>query len=318
MRFFVLMFLLYSPFSMGNVGSITDLSYSQEKPLDESFFGPLKGSIRTKLSRSLRVGQWEDIFDRTKRYSVFDSLLLRSDLSFNYPLSESFSFFEKSFLKESLLFLTIGYKRPVYDVPEVIKNYCYQSYFCFGEIHIGISDSLPEKYQLKSDYSVYFTIPMSSKSSLNKRKYFGLGAFFQTNYPLLSTKHLQIQALSSHFFDTAIYTSRYANSVGSQYNNIFYTFNQLGLIFSKTKSIFIPNLLLYFSHHTTMDYNVDFFQIISFSGSLLWSINKKLKALAGLSWGGDIFQHEFSNQALDVDFFNADETSFSTGFSYSF
>ena len=304
---------------MSAVGSITDLSYTQERQLEESFFGPLKGSIKTKLSRNLRRGNWEDFFDRSKMNSIFDSLLIRTDLSFNYPLSESFSFFEKSsLLKDTLLFFTLSYKRPLYDIPEVTKNYCYKSYFCFGEINIGLSDSLPEKYQLKSQYSVYFTVPLSSKSSYDKMKYLGLGAFLQATYPFLSKKDFQIKGISSHFFDTAIYGSRYANSAGSQNNNVFSIFNQLGLVFSKKPQPLIPVILLYFSHHAVMDYNKDFFQLISFSGSAVWSISNRLQILAGLSWGGDIFQHEFSNQATDVDFFNADETFINSGFSYSF
>ena len=315
----ILSFFIYSPLSISTVGSITDLSYSQEKqPLEKSFFGPLKGSIKTKLSRNLRRGNWEDFFDRSKLNSVFDSLLIRTDLSFNYPF-EKFSFLkESSLLKDSLLFLTLSYKRPLYDVPEVIKNYCYKSHFCFGEIHIGLSDSLPKKYQLTSQYSVYLTFPLSSKRSYDKMKYFGLGAFLQTTYPFLSKKDFQIKGIFSHFFDTAIYGSRYANSAGSQNNDVFSTLNQLGLVFSKKTQAFIPVVLLYFSHHAAMDYNRDFFQLISFSGSAVWSINNRLQILAGLSWGGDIFQHEFSNQATDVDFFNADETSINWGFSYSF
>ena len=153
-------------------------------------------------------------------------------------------------------------------------------------------------------------------------KYFGLGAFLRTTYPFFSTKDFQVKGISSHFFDTAIYGSRYANSIGSQYNDAFSTFNQLGLeirlgFFQKIQAL-IPVALLYFSHHAIMDYNLDFFQLMSLSGSAVWSISKKLTVLAGFSWGGDIFQHEFSNQALDVDFFNADETSISAGFSYSF
>ena len=80
---------------MSTVGSITDLSYSQERQLEESFFGPLKGSVKTKLSRNLRIGNRTDFFDRSKMYSVFDSFLIRTDLSFNYPLFEKFPSLKK-------------------------------------------------------------------------------------------------------------------------------------------------------------------------------------------------------------------------------
>ena len=315
----ILIFFIYSPLSISTVGSITDLSYSQEKPVEESSFGPLKGSVKAKLSRSLRRGNWENFFDRKKKYSIFDSLLIRTDLSFNYPLAETFDFFEKSsLLKDSLLFFTLSYKRPIYDIPDIIKNYCYKSYFCFGEIHIGLSDSLPKKYQLESQYSIYLTLPLSSKNAYDKMKYLGLGAFLQTSYPVFSKKKFQIKSISSHFFNTSIPGSRYADDNGLQYNEAFSSFNQFGLIFSKKEQAFIPIILLYISHHIAMDYNTDFHQLISVSSSAVWSINKKLTVLTGLSWGGNIFQHEFSNQSTDTDFLNVDETSIRAGFSYAF
>ena len=315
---FTLIALIYSPFSMGAVGSITDLSYSSEETLEESFFGALKGSFKAKLSRNLRRGNWEDFFSKSKTNSLFDSLLIRTDLSFNYPLSEVFSLSESSRLKELSLFLTLSYKRPVYDVPQVIKQYCYQLYFCFGEISLGASDSLPEKLKLKGQYSVYLTIPITSKNSFDAMKYLGLGAFLQVAHPIFSKKSFSAKGVFSHFFDTGIYASRYANEAGSKNNNVFSAFNQLGLIFSIKKQPLLPQIYLYFSHHAVMDYNRDFFQLLSLSGSAVWAVNKRLKALAGLSWGGDIFQHEFSNQATDLDFFNADETSINGGLSYSF
>ena len=314
---FIFCCFIYSPFSLGTIGSITDLSYSQ-KESQESFFGPLKASLKFKLSRNLRRGNWDEFFSPLHANNAFDSLFLRTDLSLDYSFSEKFSFFEQSpHFKNMSAFLTLSYRRPVYDIPDNIKRYCYQFYFCFGEVTIGFSDSLPQKYKITSQYSVYLSVPMSSKSSYDQKKYLGVGAFFRATYPLLE-QDLKIKALFSHFFDVAIYGSRYANAAGSLYNDVFYTLNQLGLSFSLKKSAFIPLVFVYFSHSATMDYDLDFFQRMSFSGSTVWSIGKRLQLVSSLGWGGDIFQHEFSSSATDIDLFNADETSVSGGFSYSF
>ena len=318
--FFIFFFFSYSSSTMAVIGSITDPEFSSEQKLEESFFGDLKGSVNMKLSRNLRRGNWDDFFSNSHKNSLFDSLLIRSDLNLNYPLSKTFSVLnESSNLKEMLLFFTLSYKRPAYDIPEVIKNYCYKLYFCFGEISLGVSDTLLEKSQFKTQYSLYFTIPITSKSSYDQMKYFGLGVFLKNSYPILFAKqNFQVKGISSHFFDTALYGSFYANESGSRKNEVFSAFNQFGLVFSGVKKIFIPRVFLYFSHRVSMDYDLYFVQLISFSSSASWSISQRLQVLLGLSWGGDIFQHEFSNQATDIDFFNADETSLNGGLSYSF
>ena len=314
----LVLFLTYSPLSHGTIGSITDLSYSQEEVPQESLFGPLQASLKFKLSRNLRRGNWDEFFSPLHTNNLFDTLFLRTDLSLGYSLSEKFSFFEQSsYFKNMSAFLTLSYRRPVYDVPDNIKGYCYSLYFCFGELNLGVSDSLPKKYKITSLYSLYLTVPMSSRRSYYQKKYLGLGAFFRATYPLLE-QDLKIKAMFSHFFDTAVYGSRYANANGTAFNNVFSTLNQLGFSFSFKKSPFIPLLVVYFSHAGAMDYDLDFFQRMSISGSTVWSVSKKLQLVASLSWGGDIFQDEFSNKAQDIDLFNADETSASAGFSYSF
>ena len=309
--------LTYSPLSQGTIGSITDLSYSQEEVPEESPSG-LQGSLKFKLSRNLRRGHRDEFLSPLHYNNLFDSLFLRTDLSLGYSLAEKFSFFEQSsYFKNMSAFLTLSYRRPVYDVPEEIEEHCYQLYFCFGEVNVGLSDSLPEKYKITSLYSVYLTVPMSSKRSYYQKKYLGLGAFFRATYPLLE-QDLKIKAMFSHFFDTAVYGSRHANAIGYLRNEVFSTLNQLGFSFSFQKSAFIPLLVVYFSHRVAMDYDLDFFQRMSISGSTVWSVSKKLQLVTSLSWGGDIFQDEFSNEPQDIDLFNADETSASAGFSYSF
>ena len=124
--------------------------------------------------------------------------------------------------------------------------------------------------------------------------------------------------ISSHFFDTAVYGSRFANSAGSSRNDIFSLFNQAGLRFSYEGRAFIPVTFFYFSHQFALDYKLFPFHLMSLGCSAVWSVAKGLQIVAGLGWGGDIFQHEFSSRATDVDFFNADETSVSGGLGYSF
>ena len=305
--------------AFGIAGSITDPGFSSERSLEESFFGPLKGSVKMRFSRNLRRGNWEDFFSGMDKENFFDTLLVKTDLNLNYPLAESFPSLKESLVfKDMLLFFTLSYKRPVYDIPPVITKYCYKSYFCFEEVNIGVSNSLPKKYDLESQYSVYFTIPMISISSYDKRKYLGLGASLSTTYPFLSKGGFQIKGISSHFFDTAIYGDLHADEAGSKSNDIFSAFNQVGVRFSYKEKAFIPVTFLYLSHRSALDWDLYFFQLMSLGCSAVWSISKGLQIVAGLSWGGDIFQHEFTSEATDVDLFNADETSVSGGLRYSF
>ena len=310
---------LCSPLAFGVTGSITDPGFSSAQMPEKSFFGPLRGSIKTRLSRNIRRSDWENFFSPVHQDNIFDTLFIKADLSLNYPLVKMFPSLKKSssFNKMLLLFV-LNYRRPLYDVPQVIRWYCYQSQFCFGETSLGVTNSLPQKSLLNSQYSIYLNIPITSSKSYDRKKFIGIGSSLSLDYPLLSAQNLQMSGISSHFFDTAIYGSRYANEQGSESNEFFSLFNQVGLRFSYSGYSFIPVTLAYASHLLALDYQQEWLQGLSLGCSFVWSVNKRVQIVAGLSWGGAVFRHEYTAKAKEADLFNPDETFFNGGFSYAF
>ena len=338
---FLILVLCASPGAAFAVtGSITDPGFAsaqeekQEQEQEEEIAGPLRGSLKTRFSRHIRRSHWKDFLSGEHRDSFFHGLLITTDLSLNYPLAKAVPFFkDKPGFDKAVLFLVLSYRRPIYDTRDVIKHYCFKSYFCFGETSVGLSRSLPPAKLLTGGYSVYLNIPATSKQSLDSKKILGAGASLSVNYHLLSRAAFKISALSSHFFDTAVYGSRHADKHGSSSNDIFSVFNQAGLKFSPSskssaskssaskssalKSL-IPIAVAYISHAAALDYRTDWFQRMSVGLSAVWSVGKKTQIAAGFGWGGAVFRHEHTAYAKDAKPFNPDETRINGGFIYSF
>ena len=305
--------------AFGIIGSITDPGFSSERRLKKSFFGPLQGSVKTRFSRNLRRSNWKDFFSPGDRDNLFDTLFIKTDLRLNYPLIESFPALKDSLsFNKVLLFFVLSYRRPIYDTPQMIRQHCFKSHFCFGEMSIGISNSFPKKSHLKSEYSVYLNIPQTSKRSYDRKKIIGTGASLSVNYPLLLKTDFQISGMSSHFFETAVYGSPYANEQGSESNDIFSVFNQFGLRFAPSEKGFIPIALIYFDYLFSLDYHKDWFQGMSLGFSTAWFVGERIQIVAGLSWGGAILRYEYTAKAKDAKPFNPDETFINVGISYSF
>ena len=314
----IFLFCVRPHLSFGVTGSITDPGFSPEQTLKESSFGPLQGSVKTRFSRHLRRSDWRDFFSTAHKDNLFDRLFIKTDLSLNYLLTESFPALKKSLsFNEAFLFSVLSYRRPIYDIPEVIKHSCFKFYFCFGEVSIGVGNSF-KRESLKGLYSVYLNIPVTSKQSVDQRKIMGIGSSLSMSYPLFSKAGFQVSGISSHFFDTAVYGSRYANKQGSKSNDIFSVFNQTGLRFSLSGKSFTPVILIYISHLLALDYRTDWFQNMSSGFSAVWSIGKKIQVVAGLGWGGAVFQNEYTATAKTAKPFNPDETYINGGFIYSF
>ena len=309
-----LFFLCVSPLmSFGVTGSITDPGFSEREALKESFFGPLRGSVKARVSRHLRRSGWGDFLSSAHRDNFFDRLFINTDFSLNYPLVEALPS-----LNSPLLFFVLSYTRPVYDIPEVMRHYCFKSHFCFGEIRAGVSNSFLKGDRLKIRYSVYLDVPVTSKQSLDQRKFLGIGSSLSVDRPFFSRAGFHVSGISSHFFDTAVYGSRYANKTGSRSNSIASVFNQAGLRLSPSGRPFIPVMLTYVSHLLALDYHTDWLQSISLGLSAVWPIGKRAQIVAGLVWGGAVFQKEWTARAKSAKPFNPDETYINGGFVYSF
>ena len=319
--FLIFLFCVRPHLSFGVTGSITDPGFSSEQAMEESSLRPLSGSVKARFSRHLRRSDWKNFLSPAHRDNMFDKLFIKTDLSLNYPLTESFPSLKKSrSFNEAVLFLVLSYNRPVYDIPEVIRYYCFKSHFCFGEMSIGVSNPFLKGKSLKSSYSVYLNIPATSKRSVDKRKILGTGASLSVNYSPLSKAGFQVSGISSHFFDTAVYADRYANELGSKSNDIFSVFNQAGLRLSPRgkSSRLIPVMLIYISHLLSLDYRGDWFQNMSSGFSAVWSVGKRIQIATGLVWGGAVFQNEWTAKAKTAKPFNPDETHINGGFIYSF
>ena len=336
---FLILVLCASPGAAFAVtGSITDPGFAsaqeEMEEQDKESAGPLQGSLKTRFSRHIRRSHWKDFWSREHRDSFFHGLLIKTDFSLNYPLAKAVPFVkDKPFFDKAVLFLVLSYSRPIYDTRDVIKHYCFKSYFCFGETSVGASRPLPQGKLLTGGYSVYLNMPATSKQSLDRKKILGAGASLSLNYHLLSRAAFKISALSSHFFDTAVYGSRFADKHGSSGNDIFSVFNQAGLKFSPSsktaasnnsaskssalKSL-IPIAVAYISHAAALDYRTDWFQSMSLGVSAVWSVGKRTKIAAGFGWGAAVFRHEHTAYAKDVKPFNPDETRINGGFIYSF
>ena len=316
--FLIVFFSFCSSLAFAITGSITDPGFSSDKEPEKSFFGPVRGSVKSRFSRHSRRSPWENFFSLEHRDSLFDKLFIKTDLSLNYPLANALPSLKSPLLNKSLLFFVLSYRRPFYDTSEVIKWHCFKLYFCFGETSVGLSSPLPEKNRLKSQYSVYVNIPWTSKKTVDQKKIMGLGASLSASYPLFSKQKIQISGISSHFFDTGIYGSRYANEQGTQSNDIFSVFNQAGFRFSFSGRDFIPLVLIYASHLFSLDYQKEWFQGLSLGFSTVWSVGDRLQIVAGLKWGGAIFRHEYTPYAKEAKPFNPDETYVNGGVSWSF
>lgn len=318
---FILWFVFLSGYSVsafGVTGSITDPGFLSEQKSEQSFFGLLRGSVKTRFSRHLRRSEWPYIFSLDYRDNFFDKLFMKTDLSLNYPLVEALPFLKSPVLSDkALLFFVLSYRRPVYDTLEVIKWHCFKSHFCFGEMSIGISNPFPSKNPLKSQHSIYLSFP-TSKTAWDQKKIMGMGASLSMNYSLFSKADFQISGISSHFLDTAVYGDLHADAQGSKGNDIFSVFNQVGVRFSLSGRSFIPIALVYVSHAFSLDYKREWFNGLSLGCSAVWSLSKQIQIVAGLNWGGAIFRHEYTARAKKAKPFNPDETNISGGFSYSF
>lgn len=309
---FLIFAAVFSPSSFAVIGSISDPSFFSEEQPVEPFFGFLKGSFKTQIFRNIRRKP-------NKNWFFDDSLSIKSDLIFSYSLNKkTFASQKNYFFNEADLFFVISYERPIYAVIKKINPHCFKQYFCFSDINVGVSKAFLKEDYLNGNYAFYLSLPFISKFSLNQSKIFEMGASLIMQAPFFSAKKIQMGAVSSHFMDIGIFSSRWGNKRKTYYNEKFSLFNQMGLKFSYAGSSFFPFLLVYASHRFSLNFKKAPSNRMSLGFSSIWSVNKKLRLMAGLNWGDRIFKPKYTSQALKIRFFSPDITFVNAGFSYSF
>ena len=297
-------------------GSITDPALSSTES-SVSSSQSLRGSIKTRITRNIRISA--DSFARADRQNgLFDTLFTKEDLNLSYPLALALPLVENSsFFDDVDAFFVLGYQRPLYATDLEIKEYCWSSYICFNDINLGVSKPVIQAGRFSAGSSVYLSLPFS-RSSFKQSFLTGVGASLNTSYSLLSNSYFNLSTISTHSLDLNFYIYEMANVNGTAYNIPFTTFNQLGFQFQYLKSAFIPALFFYSSHNFAVNYNSTPFHSVSLNMSAAWSINKKIKIVAGLNWGDRVLKPKDSSLAVDTVVFNADQTYLSFAASYSF
>lgn len=314
--FFLCSLIVFSVEVRAVSGSITDPALSASESSDFSSQS-LHGSLKTRLTRNIRISS-DKFISANRRDGLFDTLYTTDDLSLNYPLSLALPFLEDfSFIEDMSMFFVLSYRRPVYATAQEIKAVCWSFYICFNDINLGVSKPVFQTDRFMVESSVYLAIPFS-KNSFDQSFIMGLGASLSTSYRLFSYSHFDLSSVSTHSMDLDFYVYEMVNVRGTHYNVPFTAFNQLGLRIYHSQYAFIPMLFFYGSHSFALNFNGTPFHTVSLNMSAAWSLNKRIRIVAGLNWGDRILKPKDSAVAADTKIFNPDRTFLSLGGSYSF
>ena len=299
---------LFSPVLWALSGSLLDPDLSV-KPKG---VGRWQGSVRFRGIRNGRIPREPEQDGNSKhRNSVFGAMNLKGDLELSYSLSDQY-----------FLFASLGYERLAYSAPRELKDNCWRSYLCIGDVSVGIS--IPSffkrgNFQLKS--SIYLNLP-SSRDTVKSGSLGGPGALLSSNWRLLSRPNFHLSAVSSHFLDTNIPLVTLVGNGTKKFPTLFVFFNQPGLSFRYTGSFPVPWLLpvLYVYGNLTNVLHTDrkFRSAFSWRASAAWTIKKKLRIAAGLQWGERLIRKAGAKGKVIGNRMFADRTYVTLGVSYAF
>lgn len=299
-------------------GSITDpaLSSSVDDVVNTQ---SIRGSIKTKITRDNITfsNDFDEFVSSDQKDSLINGWYVTYDLNLSYPVASAFSFLDQSsFFEDVDSFFVLNYQRPLYADAQKIQAVCWNTYICFGDVNLGISKPVVQTGRFKSRSSIYLSIPFS-KRAFDTSFLAGLGASFDTIYKLLSNSYFHLSTISTHFVDLRFYLYETDSPKAPNYNVPFTTFHQFGFqINYPKKSSFIPRLFFYGKYDFSINFKGTPFHHISLSGSLSWSVSKKVTLVAGLNWGDHVLKSQ--SEAMDTVIFHPDRTFISLGGSYSF
>ena len=219
-------------------------------------------------------------------------------------------------MQNKSLLAVLSYSSPViYNNSKIKKDRCWQSVFCIRNLSLGVLSPLFKRGNFYGTYSVYFNLPVS-KFKVKKQSFlFGIGGSLNTEYKLVSQEGFRLSVLSSHFVDLDGYMYRTEKDHGD-YNEPLSMAHQLGLRFYYSLSPMVPIIYIYGRHGSSLRSSGVFRQQANVSLSGVWLVRKKLRILAGLRWGDEVFSQNI--EAPTERKFFADDTYVTFGGSYLF
>ena len=304
-------FVFFSWLGYSVSGSIVDpaLSYSSESFDSQSVYG----FIRTEITRNIRISS-DDFLSTDRQDGLFDGLYWKNDFSLSYSLDSYVD--GSSFFNNMDIFFVLNYQRPMYASIQEIRDVCWGSVLCFGDVSMGISKYVLQTDRMFVESSVSLRVPVS-KSSFYKSFLTGITTSFDTRYILFSKSDFRLFALSNHLLDLSVYFYETVNAIGTGYNVPFNTLNQLGLSFHYSRYKFIPALYLYGSYGFALNFYGTPLHVVSLHVSASWVLSEKVRAVVGLNWRDRILKPISSHFTKTTTVFHADRTFFSLGVSYS-
>ena len=259
----------------------------------------LQGSVNFRIIRNIRIPfKSEDLWNLYNRHSIFGAMNISGNLSLSYP-----------FLEKYTLFVSLSYGRLAVAAPQELKDSCWFSYLCVGDMSLGVSHPpflKTERFHLES--SVYLTLPSSRHSALIGIG--GLGALLRSRWQVISLPNFQLRTVSTHFMEVYAFSNKNKDWGGKQPNNRFVFFNQPGLSFRysgpipvpvfmeegrfltfRLKSVpwLLPSFYFYGGFRSPVDTKLNFRHSYSFSASAAWTVKKKFRISTGLQWGERAF-----------------------------
>ena len=322
-QFVIFVFSVISPALWALSGSLIDPDLSVQSENSDR----LQGSFRMRVVRNLRINAHrENWFNTDYKDNVIGEMNIKSDLTFNHSLSKRYS-----------LFVSLDYTRKTFSDELEVKNGCWWSHLCVGNMSLGVSSPFLKKGNLNLNSSIYLNLP-TSRHSIKQSVLGGLGALLNTNWQLASNMGFKLFVVSNHFLDLYAYSDRRANHYGTRYNTPLILFNQPGFrfhysgpvpVFSKKKNRriafqlksmpwLIPDFYVYGSHRFSLKANGSPRHLGSLSASATWTVKKKLRIAAGLKWENEIFAPEGTKKRVIGNRRVADWTNFTLGASYAF
>ena len=279
--------------------ALSDSLYDPDLSVQTKETNRLQGVVSFRLTRNIRIPlKSEDLWNPLNRHSVFGAMNINSDISLSYPLLEKYT-----------LFFSLNYGRLAVVAPQELKDNCWFSYLCIGDMSLGVS--IPpflrrERFYLKS--SVYLNLPTSRHSV--KVGIGGLGILLNSSWKLISLPNFQLSTVSTHFLEVYTFTNKNMDYLGQQPNNRVVFFNQPGLSFRysglipvpvfreegrfltfRLKSVpwLLPSFYFYGGFRSPVDTKLKFRHSYSLSASAAWTVKKKFRISTGLRWGERAF-----------------------------
>ena len=313
-------------YALSNSLTDPDLAVRREKPSSPA----LKGFFGVRFARNLRVpGGMKDLVNPEHANSLQKGTIV-GDVSFNYsfkPLSLDLSDSHpprtlRSFFRRSSLFASLDYRRETVPMRDDVKPVCWGSYFCVGDVSLGVSGpAVWKRGTFSLTPTVYLNFP-TSKDSYMSRILGGGGVLLASRWRMISNSRFHLSAISSHVLDLNAYYDKKANFLGTAYNRFLVVSNKPGLelrfFTAPAFSRILPVLYVYGNHLYSLNAKLHPRHIVTLSAAAVWKVKKGFQISTGLMWRDKVFAPKGSSARKLANRLVADRTNFTLGFSAAF